>query len=230
MRLERCITRITEMTLHEKLTFYQKRCQQLIAIWRKCMATDAIPAWLENAGQTLAFWIGYQHQRCRQYHLPEAAIGTELTALINAEIPYSLIVHRELLYRNIANRGKWMREIRADVVVTGNSESYATEPITVIEIKKADNLDEIHMDLVRLSYFKTDNPSARTFLLIASQNHRPNDWVLHNGEAERGNQAITVIDKKKEISVSFAVRRSIKAASSFRRRELAHYCVIIEVL
>lgn len=194
------------------------------------MTNAAIPFWLENAGQALAFWIGYQHQRYRHYYLPEAALGTELTALINAEIPHSLIVHREPLYRDIGKRGKWMRGIRADIAVTGDSGSQDIDPITVIEVKRADNINEIHMDLVRLSYFKTDNPSARTFLFIASQNHRPNDWVLHNGEAERGNQAITVIDKKKEISVNFAVRRSIKAATSFKQREFAHYCVIIEVL
>jgi hypothetical protein len=123
-----------------------------------------------------------------------------------------------------------MRSTRADVAISGDWNSQNLEPIAVIEVKRADKIDEIRNDIVRLAYFKADNPSARTFLFVASQNHRPNDWVLHSGEAERGNQTISVIDKKKEIIVNFAVRRSLKAAASFKRREFGHYCVIIEVL
>lgn len=193
------------------------------------MIKDAIPVWLENATQALTFWIGYQHQRYRHHYLPEGAIVAELGALIYGETSDDFIIHREILYKNISRAGKWMRDIRADIAVTEIASDH-DQINTIVEVKRADNIDEIHMDLVRLSYFKSDNPSDRTFLLVASQNHRPNDWVLHSGEAERGAQQIKVVDKKKEITVNYAVRRSVKAAPSFKRKEFAHYCVIIEVL
>lgn len=194
------------------------------------MPREVIPVWLESAGQALAFWIGYQHQRYRHHYLPEGAIVAELSALIYGETSDNFLVHREILYKNISKAGKWMRDIRADLAVTEIATSSQNQENTIVEVKRADKIDEIRMDLVRLSYFKTDNPSAHTFLLIASQNHRPDEWVLQNGEAERGIQQIKVLDKKKEITVNYAVRRSIKAATSFRKREFAHYCVIIEVL
>lgn len=194
------------------------------------MASEVIPFWLEKAGQALVYWMGYQHQRYRHYLLPEGAIVAELAALINAEISTEQIVHREIMYKNIAKRGRWMREIRADLAVTGTTAFLHDYPRIIIELKRADNIDEINLDLIRLAYFKQDNPDSRTFMVIASQNHRPDKWVLHSGEVERGEHKIELKDKNKKVIVNYVARRSLKAASSFRSRDFAHYCVILEVL
>jgi hypothetical protein len=50
--------------------------------------------WTEDAFQTVAYWLGFQHKRFRHYPIREIAVVTELTALLYAPGTTARAAHR----------------------------------------------------------------------------------------------------------------------------------------
>lgn len=192
------------------------------------------PKFLERALQGLAFWIGHRRAYYDSYPLPEAALVAEACNLIQAHITHEQILRPEVLYRRLIDISdtKISKNARADLVIL---DAHAPDPYNsfvgeavqfLVEVKRAgvpDNL--IDEDLKRLYHFKTKcRPEARAFLIMASENSLPKRFV----DSDKGESRLHA-HKIPGTTGVYHVRRTVKAAWSFRKKESAHYVSIVEV-
>ena len=84
---------------------------------------------------------------------------------------------------------------------------------------------EIDRDLQRLFHFKrVCRPGARAFLIVASEANLPERFVdPEKGQSKLHAHAIP------ETAGVYHVRRTVKAASSFEKKESAHFVCICEI-
>lgn len=194
-----------------------------------------VPRWLNQALQTLAFWVAYQNEVYRHHLLPEGAIVAEFTRLIDARIGSDMAVIREPLYRDLLPEGaeKWKRASRADLATKRrSSESTPSFCETLIEVKRATTaFNVINEDIVELSRFRTAHPQVRVFLVVVAQASLPRRWVGPNGMAAAETESLSVsLETGEMLEVRYRVRRVAKAAASFKSMNNATYCCLIEVL
>lgn len=196
---------------------------------KKMAGTIKLPRWLEDSIQSLSYWIGYQHSLYPHYSLPELAINSELLRLIHINLPDNLLVGCEVSYKDISP--KVLKDIRADIVVMERDSANrkaAPKAKHVFEIKRADASKKlIREDLIKLTVIKSCTIGVRTFLVIVSQKSRPVDYVTSDGMAEKEMPPIEISGRK---PIRYKVRRVAKASGSFKSKETAHYCCLLEVV
>lgn len=191
--------------------------------------------WLENALQGLAFWIGHRHSFFRSYPLPEGAFVAEACNLIQSNLPPNLILLPECMYGNLVPNGTEIegvtRQSRADLVIcdehagtSGRQGNVAEHVRFVFEVKRGSATErEINTDLSRLyGFLRATRTQARAFLFVVCEG-RAHPRFIRDGKSRLG-----VHDLPGNIG-HFRVRRTVKAAASFSRKESAHYVCLIEV-
>jgi hypothetical protein len=96
----------------------------------------------------------------------------------------------------------------------------------VFEVKRASSLkSSIDDDLRRLLSFKKNcHTDARAFLIIASEKELPKRFV----DEKKGSSRLHSHDIPKTTGV-YHVRRTVKAAASFEKKESANFVCIVEV-
>ena len=192
------------------------------------------PAFLERAMQGLAFWIGHRSALFNNYPLPEAALVAEMCNLIQANLDKTQKLCPEILYRRIVNNQEEILtdQARADLIIlpTEAPDPYKNDVSDavqfVFEIKRASSSKQsIDDDLRRLYAFKQQcQTQARAFLIIASEGKLPERFVdKHKGKSRLHSHEIP------ETAGCYHVRRTVKAAASFERKETAHYVCIVEI-
>ena len=195
---------------------------------------DRLP-FLESALQGLAFWVGYRRAYFHDYPLAEAAIIAESCNLIQAKITPDQRLCPEVLYRRLANTTgtKELSNLwRADLaILDANCPDPYQENVWgavqfIFEVKRAKApTAEIDQDLRRLFHFKKIcRPGARAFLIVASEAKLPNRFV----DPEKGESKLHAHNIPGTTGV-YHVRRTVKAASSFKKKETAHFVCICEV-
>jgi len=195
----------------------------------------ARPTFLEEALQGLAFWIGHRRAYYRGYPIPEAALVTESCNLIQTNLDREQILRPEVMYRRLADtteKPELTELARADLSILDRNSPNPYEENAwgavqfVIEVKRASASDAlIDEDLQRLFHFKTvSRPEARAFLIVASESTLPARFV----DPEKGISRLHPHEIPGTNGV-YHVRRTVKAASSFERKESAHFVCICEV-
>jgi len=194
----------------------------------------ARPDFLVRALQGLAFWMGHRHAYFRSYPLSESALVTEACNLINANLKRGQILRPEVLYRRLANVSETdLSELaRADLTIL---DAKAPDPYTndvseavqfVIEVKRGSAADSlIDEDLRRLYRFlQVGRPGVRAFLIVASESKLPDRFV----DPDKGVSRLHphVIPNTDGV---YHVRRTVKAATSFEKKENAHFICLCEV-
>ncbi len=195
---------------------------------------DRWPEWAEKALQGLAFWIGHRHSLYRDYPLSEGALVAEACNLIHANLDAGQVLRCEVQYSQLVPTGMWPLElgprsrvdllIAADTAHLAKANSLVDQVIAAIEVKRAAAPNsQIDYDLKRLATFKLQNPSARAFLFVVAEAHRPTRFVAAEGRAILGKHSI------KGVAAHYRVRRACKAAASFSGKASAHYACILEI-
>jgi len=192
------------------------------------------PTFLEKAMQGLAFWIGHRSALFSDYPLPEAALVAEMCNLIQANLDNDQRLCPEVLYRRIvSNKGTILSDqARADLVIVSSD---APDPYKhdvkdavqfVFEVKRASSTQQsINEDLRRLYSFKEQcQTEARAFLIVASERKLPERFV----DEKKGKSRLHSHEIP-ETTGCYHVRRTVKAAASFERKETAHFVCIVEV-
>lgn len=189
---------------------------------------------LEKSMQGLAFWIGCRTALFGSYPLPEAALVAEMCNLIQANLDKSQRLCPEVLYRRIVDiKGTNItNQARADLVIlpVGTLDPYLHDVKDAVqfifEIKRASSTKQsIDEDLRRLYTFKKQcQTKARAFLIIASEGKLPERFV----DKQKGNSRLHSHEIPKTEGC-YHVRRTVKAAASFERKETAHFVCIVEV-
>lgn len=192
------------------------------------------PEFLERALQGLAFWVGHRRAYYHSYPLTEAALVAEACNLIQANLGTNQILRPEVMYQRLADISDTDigNLARADLVIL---DSQSPDPYKefvgqavqfVFEFKRASTSQLlINEDLKRLYNFKkVCMNEARAFLIIAAESELPDRFVDRNRGTSRLNA-----HKIAETGGVYHVRRTVKAASSFERKESAHYICIVEI-
>ena len=200
----------------------------------KSIKLEAIPSWLITALQGLTYWVGYKRALYRGYPLSEGALVTELRALIHANLPDELFLKCEVTYAKLvkdANRPTPIAgRTRADFVIAslpeGSNSDHARryKPEYVVEIKRSEASDRlIDHDLARLAAFLSYRKEARAFLIILSEAHRNDRFVTEDGKTDIGKHPVPGLPG------TYAIRRTVKAASAYKNKDSANYATIVEV-
>ena len=159
---------------------------------------------------------------------------SEACNLIQANIPHEQILRPEVLYRRLIDISdvEISDLARADLLILDSQapdpyESFVGDAVQfVIEVKRggvSDNL--INQDLKRLYYFKTKcRQEARAFLIVAAESSLPERFV----DPDKGESKLHAHPIPDTTGV-YHVRRTVKAASNFKKIESAHYVSIVEV-
>lgn len=185
------------------------------------------PSWAERALQGVAFWIGHRQSLYSDYPLSEAAMVTEVCNLIHANLPNEYRLRCEVQYSEFVGDGSSgsiiPEKARVDLVVEQKDED-PTSPSFVIEVKRASAPKaQINKDLRRLVEVKEKLPSVRVFLFVISEKSRPVRFVSEEGKSILGKHRI------EGSKAYFRVRRTWKAAKSYKSKESAHYACLLEV-
>lgn len=193
------------------------------------------PRWLENAIQGLAFWIGHRRAMFPHYPLSEGALVAELCNLIQVNLGDDHCLFPEIAYSRITTGAGTPEGIptkaRADLVLFNGSRSdieersdLVTPASAVIEVKRASaGPSLINDDLRRLAQARQANMGMRGFLVVASEAKQPARFVAR-GISKRGKAPIPGLS-----SWYYRVRRTTKAASSYKALQGQHYICMIEV-
>lgn len=193
-----------------------------------------LPSWVTTALQGLAFWIGYRRALYRGYPLSEGALVSELRGLLHSNLPDELFLKCEIAYSHLVKKRPRPEPIsgrtRADIVIANKIESKTKNnklilnPKYVIEFKRSKApTREINKDLQRLAAFKSTNSDARAFLFVLSEADRNDRFVDERGKSRLGAQNIP------NSTGTFRVRRTLRAAPAYTKRDSANYASIIEV-
>lgn len=192
-----------------------------------------IPSWVEISMQGIVYWIG--HRRCvyKGQPLTEGALVAELCNLIYANLNGKLDLQCEVQYSNYKIKYDRDSEVtafsRADLVIgEKQAGSKLLDPKFIIEVKRASApKKEIYSDLCRLAQVHKSLKEVRTFLFVISEAGRPRQFVTSEGKASEKNNYAQYM--KNKIGVNYKVRRVLKAAHTFEKKEKVQYACIIEV-
>ena len=193
------------------------------------------PKFLARALQGLAFWIGHRHSHYSDYPLPEGALVAEAFNLIQSNLPDTLVLRPEYQYSRLVKSGVAIAGVplkaRADLVICSSAAkglerhaNLSAHVRFVLEVKRGSaNKKDIDDDLRRLyALLVASDVLPRCFLIVVSESRSPSRFVS-NGQSKLGAHSIPGCDG------CFHVRRTVKAAASFRIMTSAHYVCLIEV-
>ncbi|MDZ7663154.1 hypothetical protein [Thiohalophilus sp.] len=190
---------------------------------------------LEDALQGLAFWVGYRRSYFRDYPLAEAALIAETCNLIQSKITDAQVLRPEVLYRRLADtsmkdelRDLWRADLAIlDAAYPNPYQDNVWDAVHFIfEVKRGSSPKaEIDQDLRRLFHFKeVCRSGARAFLIVVSEAKLPKRFV----DPKKGKSKLHGHPIPGTTGV-YHVRRTVKAASSFDRKETANFACICEV-
>ena len=195
------------------------------------------PRFLVDALQGLAFWIGHRHALFRGYPLAEGALVAEACNLIQANLPPDLVLQCECMYKNLVpsseQNDQYYGQLRADLVLctsgaksTERGDNISSYVKFVIEVKRGSApKTEIDVDLRKLhDFLKNSSDNARAYLIVVSEKAAHQRFVRDDGTSKRHSQKIP------DCNGCYHVRRTVKAAASFKGIETANYVHLIEVL
>ena len=161
----------------------------------------------------------------------------ETCNLIQANLPPDIILLPERMYKNLVPVSNQTNhdfgQTRADLVLCAKAaksiesgDDISPHVKFVIEFKRGSApIAEINADLKRLhNFLETSIPDARAFLFVVLEGSKHSDFARKDGTGKRHKQ--TIFDGK----VSYHIRRTVKAAASFKGMNTAHYVHIIEVI
>jgi len=192
------------------------------------------PVFLERALQGLAYWMGYRGAYFHSYPLPEAAIVTEACNLIQSNLGDTQVLRPEVMYRKLVRQASSdINDLtRVDLAVLSKSapnpykENNVSDYVQyVIEVKRGSSTEaSIDEDLRRLFEFKNAcSHNARALLILASEAKLPERFVEDAGVSKLHRHDIPNSEG------CYHVRRTVKAAHSFERKEHANYVCVVEV-
>jgi hypothetical protein len=196
--------------------------------------TEKVRNAIENSLQGLAFWMGYRNTTCHEYVFTEYSLVDEFSSLLKSLLGREYIIKREEKYSNHFPEIK--KGDRMDLFITDKD---AKKKYAVIEVKrwrvkdrttkkgdkeKQYNDDEIEKDIIILAKLKRNNDIPCFFILI-SERARPTEYVGENGNAVKKEFKIEGYD-----DLEYSVIRVLKASASFKEKENAYYCCLVEIL
>lgn len=194
----------------------------------------APPPWFVRAIAGLAYWLGYKRALFPGYPVPEAAIVTELCALIHAQLPNGYVLRPEERGTKFLPKGVTRPELtdlsRIDLSIwerylpTGGNR-HRNRPIFVVEVKRnSASKPRVLADLKRLAAIVEETEGLRAFLCVASEEAGLLKlFTTPKGRLREGKYPVP------ETKSSWQVVALRKAAPAFSRPELANYCCIVEV-
>ena len=185
---------------------------------------------MQRALQGVTYWIG--HRRClyRDYPLSEGALVAEVCNLIHSNLPDQYVLLCEVQYSTFAGREvrrKFLRgRVRADLVVAEKAAEPENKPVPrfIIEVKRASApKSQIDGDICRLAEIRDILPNVRSFLFVIAEATRPRRFVNEDGQSILGKHRIG------KQAAYYRVRRTLKAAHAYTKRDRAQYASLIEV-
>lgn len=190
-----------------------------------------LPRFMERAFQGLAYWMGYRASYFPSYPLPEAALVSEACGLLQANLHPDHRLCPEVLYRRLAKieGGNPGKQARADLVVMASDapdpydNDVSSHAQFVLEVKRGSAADSlVNDDLRRLLAFKRGARNhPRAFLVLASEARLPERFVVDAGHSRLHPHPIP------GTKGVYYVRRTVKAAPSFKRTGSAHYVCMV---
>jgi hypothetical protein len=191
---------------------------------------ETYPTCVQKAFQGVTYWIG--HRRClyRDYPLSEGALVAEVRNLIHANLPDNWVLLCEVQYSKFVwhtERPTVLTErARVDLVIAEKAPQVGGEPTPkfIIEVKRAAApTAQVNADLRRLAEVRGECPDIRTFLFVVSEAQRPTRFVDEEGKSFLGKQKIP------DSNGYYRIRRTLKAAHAFTKRDRAQYACLLEI-
>lgn len=192
------------------------------------MTNKILPKWCAPTLQGLAYWLAYKKQFYNGYTLSEGAIVGELAQGINSNIDKEEeVLECERMYKELSPSIEG--QTRLDLAIGNISEGTKGKTLKVntlkfaIEVKRYENgWNLILEDLKKLKELNIRNKDIRCFLIVASQDHRPEKLVSDKNHP---------IEKflKSDLNFETKVRTVKKAFSSKRKSDNGNFVVLIEI-
>ncbi len=187
-----------------------------------------LPKWCAPTLQGLAYWLAYKKQFYNGYTLSEGAIVGELAQGINSNIDkQNEVLECERMYKELSPSIKG--QTRLDLAIGDISEGKRGKTLKVttlkfaLEVKRYENgWNLILEDLEKLKELHRQNEAIKCFLIVASQDCRPDKLVSDKNHP---------IEKYLKSDLGFAtkVRTVKKAFSSKRKSDNGNFVVLIEI-
>lgn len=210
----------------------------------KKVCMDDLPEWSGNVLQGLAYWIGYKKQHYRFYPIREGEIVGETLGLLSSKLDNNLRLNAEVMFKDMCD--KWKGNGRADIVISSKRKEnfdYKTDVRYIIEVKRREsNKNEIEKDLKRLAKFSetTKNKNVRCFILLVSQDKRPDKYVRKDGNADTNNipidDSLAYVARVRQVKkaldkfFAFTIGKDKKKKKTTNVTNKAHYVCLIEVV
>jgi len=188
---------------------------------------------IEDSLQGVAFWMGYRNTTCHKYVFTEYSLVNEFSSLLKSLLGKEYIIKREEKYSNHFPEIK--KGDKMDLFITDkNGKKYAVIEVKRWRVKNRTTKEgdeerryiseiEIKKDIIRLAKLKRNNDIPCFFILI-SERARPAEYVGENGNAVKKEFKIEGYDDLK-----YSVIRVLKASASFKEKENAYYCCLVEI-
>jgi hypothetical protein len=170
------------------------------------------PNWLINAAQGLAFWAAHQSHLYENSPLPEGALNVAFTSLVTASKDVTAIQF-EQQYRNLGARS--LKSQRADFLITDSANPSLRHVIELVRF--TGGYGASHQERTRLA--KVTNRGQIGWIVVVAQRKRPTQMVSSKG---------TAWPRTHRYGRAWAVRRVLKAASSFQSTKRAVYVCIVQ--
>lgn len=202
------------------------------------MRRREVPSWARFSLQGFAFWIGWSHERYRNWRLAEGALVAELQRGIASALDQRReAVIAEVDARSLLRPGDSVNDFRkgrVDLIIANRPRRPATQgnrrPLRssiryVIEVKRMGEKSKILEDLKRLVHLKRSFQSkARCFLVATGQaGDRSNGFINRDGSRALGLHRLDVV------SGAYEVLRVWRASGAVTRPRSAHHVALIEV-
>ena len=193
------------------------------------MANTILPKWCAPTLQGLAYWLAYKKQFYSGYRLSEGAIVGELAQGISSNInKHNEVLECERMYKELSS--SIIGQTRLDLAIGNISEGIRGKTLKVntlkyaLEVKRYENgWNLILDDLKKLKELHRQNKVIRCFLIVASQDCRPDKLVSEKNHP---------IEKYLRTDLDFEtkVRTVKKAFSSKRKSDNGNFVILIEIV
>lgn len=171
------------------------------------------PPWLVNAAQGLAHWAAYQSHLYQNAPLPEGALNVAFASLVAASKIVTAIQF-EPQYKDFGVQS--LKGQRADFLITDSVDPNVRHVIELVRF--TDGYGPSRHEQKRL--LRAASRKTIGWLVVIAQRKRPTQFVSRTG---------TAWPKSHHHSRAWAVRRVLKATSSFKSIKNTVYVCVIQV-
>lgn len=199
------------------------------------MNMERIPSWTERSLQSLAYWIGWTHERYPFWPLSEGSMVAEARAAIAARLDSSQAAIAEVATQNLVPAAAAaeldLRNGRVDLVIVQRINGKIPDESQIrctaralIEIKRGQaSWTEIDKDLNRLAKIVGKlKIGTRAFLIVGCEHGNAPKEFVRNGVAIRGRHPVT--------DGMYIVRRVWRANPARISIRAASMVVLVEVV